>query len=215
MQRGLHHLQGMAGIGVGGARHKGRAGGDGLFERIDGMIKRAPRIRLALESQGRGGGGLFFGQAVNPVVHDNERHLDVPARGVAEMIAADGKRIAVPTEGEDVQIGSGQGNAGGKGQRAPMKEVNAMRLHKIGKPAGTADSGDADDFLVMQPGLLNELEEHRQNREIAASGTPSRVIRGEFFFGERLAVFGGGRGPGSFTSGGRHERQGVEWGTRG
>ena len=81
----------------------------------------------------------------------------------------------------------------GKRQRASVDVVRAVRLHKIRKPARTADARDADEFLVRQLALFNELEIQREHREIAATGTPRRVIGGEFLFRQTLALGIGGR----------------------
>ena len=111
VHRGLHHRQHVIGIRGRGARDERGAGGDGLFQRVDGIIHRAPLVGLALESERRRGRGLFFRQAINPVVHDHIGQLDVFARGVGEMVAADGKRVAVAAENKHVQIRPGKRNA--------------------------------------------------------------------------------------------------------
>ena len=178
----------MVGIRGRGARDKRGADRDGLLGRVDRIIHRAPGVGLALEPQRRRGRGLLFGQAIDLVVHDHQRHLDVLAGRVREMIAADGEGIAVAAEGEDVQIRAGERNAAGKGQRAAMQEVRAVRLHEIREPAGTADAGNGGDLLMPQLALFNQLEIQRQHREIAAAGTPSRMVGDDFFSGQRPCV---------------------------
>ena len=106
---------------------------------------------------------MLLGQAIDLVVHDHQRHFDVLARGVREMIAPDGEGIAITAEGEDVQVGAGQGNAAGKGQRAAMQEVRAMGLDEIRKPAGTADPGNGGDLLMPQLALFNQLKIKREH----------------------------------------------------
>jgi hypothetical protein len=49
------------------------------------------------------------------------------------------------------------------------------------------------NFLVPQFALFNELEVKREHREIAAAGTPRRVIGGDFLFRQALALEIGGR----------------------
>ena len=109
------------------------------------------------------------------------------------MIAANRIRVAVAAENKHVQIRPGKGNAAGKRQRAPVDEMHPVRLHKIRKPARTADARDADELLVGQLALFNELEIQREHREIAATGTPRRVIGGEFLFRQPLALGTGWR----------------------
>ena len=106
IHRGFHHRQNVIRIRGRRARDKRGTGGDGLFERIDRIIDRAPNVGLALEAERRRGRSLFLGEAVNPVVHHAIGHLDVLARGVGKMIAANRKRIAVAAEHEHVQVGT-------------------------------------------------------------------------------------------------------------
>ena len=103
------------------------------------------------------------------------------------MIAADGKRVAVAAEDEHVQVRARQRNAAGKRQRAAVNVMRAVGLHEIRKPAGAADAGDGGDLLVPQLALFNQLEIQREHGEIAAAGTPRRVVGGDFLFGQALA----------------------------
>ncbi len=96
-------------------------------------------------------------------------HLDVLARGVIEMIAADGERIAVAAEDKHMQVRASQRNAAGEGQSASMNEMRAVRLHEIRKAAGAADARDGRDLLVMNLPLLDQLEVKREDGEIAAA----------------------------------------------
>ena len=168
------------GLVLRGARDEGGAGGDGLLHRVDRVIHRAPDVGLALEAERRGGRGLFLGQAVDPVVHGHAGQLDVLAGGVGEMIAADGEEVAVAAEDEDVQVGPGERDAAGEGQRAAVNVVRAVGLHEIREPAGAADAGDGGDLLLPQLALLDQLEVEREHGEIAAAGTPGRDDRRRF-----------------------------------
>ena len=160
------------------------------------MIDGAPDVGLALEPERRGGRGLLLRQAVHLVVHDDVGHLDVLARGVREVITADGEGIAVAAKHEHVQVRSAEGHAGREGQGAAMNVVNAVRLHEIGKAAGAADAGDSRDLLVPDRALFDEFEVKREHREVTATGAPGRVIGGDFFLEERLAGGIGQRGRG-------------------
>ncbi len=170
-----------------GAGHKGGAGGNGLLHRVDRLVERAGDVGLALEADGRGGRGLLLGQAINPVVHDHVGHLDVLARGVVEMIAADGEGVAVAAEHEHMQVGPGQRNAAGKGQGAAVDVMRAVGLHEIRKPARAADAGDGGDLLMPQLALFDQLEIKREHGEITATGAPRGVIGGDFLFGQAFA----------------------------
>ncbi len=104
------------------------------------------------------------------------------------MVAADGKGVAVAAENKHVQVRPGERNAAGKRQRAPVNVMHAVRLHEIGKPARAADARDGGDFLLPQLALLDQLEIKREHREIAAAGTPRRMVGGNFLFRQALAL---------------------------
>jgi hypothetical protein len=74
---------------------------------------------LLLKPMGDVGEVCFLGQAIDEVVHDEIDHVDVLARAVIEMVAADGETVAVAAEQEDMQVGSGQADAGSKGTARP------------------------------------------------------------------------------------------------
>ena len=152
-----------------------------------GLVHRAPNVRLAFETQRRSRRGLLFGQAIDPVVHDDVSHLDVLARGMVDMIPANGKRVAVAAKDEDVQIGPRQRDAAGKGQGAAMNEMGAVGLDKIGEPAGTTDAGHGGDLFLPQFALLNQFEIEGQNGKVAATRAPGGMVGRDFLFGQRLA----------------------------
>ena len=54
---------------------------------------------------------------------------------MVEVVASDGKGIAVAAEDKHIQILPRERNAGGKGQRAAVDVVCAVCLHKIREPA--------------------------------------------------------------------------------
>src|SRR5271155_5842886 len=65
--------------------------------------------------------------------------------------------------------------------------MRTVRLDEIWKPAGAADTRDGRDFFVPQLALFNQLEIKREHGEVAAAGTPSRMVGGDLFFGQALA----------------------------
>ena len=155
---GFHHGKQMLGIGVRAARHKGGSSRDGLLHRVDRLVHRSPHVRLALEADRAGRGGLFLGQAVHVVIHHHVGEVHVFAGAMVEVIAADGEGIAVAAEDKHIQILPRERDAGGKGQRAAVDIVRAVGLHKIREPATAADTGHGGKFLVMQAAVLDELE---------------------------------------------------------
>ena len=50
-----------------------------------------------------------------------------------EMVAADGKTVAVAPEEKNMQVGAGQADAGSKRNGAAVNEVRAVTVDEIGK----------------------------------------------------------------------------------
>ena len=188
VHRSFHHLEDVIRIRVRGAGHEGRARRDGLLHRVDGAVTAAPNVGLGLVAERGGGRGLVLGQAVDPVVHHAIGQLHVLARGVGEVIAADGEGIAVAAEDEDVEVRARERNAAGEGQRATVDEVRAVRLHEVGEAAGAADAGHGGDLLVVHLALLDELEVEREHGEVSAAGAPRGVVGGDLLLRKTFSV---------------------------
>ncbi len=140
-----------------------------------------------LETNRRGRRGLLLRQAIDEIVHDEVSHVDVLARAVIEMVAADGEAVAVAAEEKDVEIGPGQADAGGERDGAPVNEMRAVAVHEIGEARGTTDPGEGDDLLVIELPFLDHFVIGGEDGEVAAAGAPGRVIGGDGFLGEFLA----------------------------
>ena len=130
IHRALDHLNHVIDLGSVRARNESGAGADQLFHRIDGLIDRAGRIGLALEPNRGSRRSLFLGQAIDEIVHDEIDHVDVLARAVIEMVAADRETVTVAAEQKDIQIRPGQTDAAGERDGAAMNEVGAVPLTK-------------------------------------------------------------------------------------
>src|SRR5437763_15805973 len=122
-----------------GARDEGGPGANELFHWIDRHVDRAGRVGFAFETDRRRGRGLLFGQAIDEVVHDEIDEVDVLARAVIEMVAADGETVAVATEQKDVQVGPGQTDTAGERNGATVNEVRAVAVDEIRKARRTTD----------------------------------------------------------------------------
>jgi hypothetical protein len=106
---------------------------------------------------------------------------------MGKMVSADGEGIAVAAKDEEIEVLPAEGDAGGKGQRAAVNEMDAVALHKIRETAAATNAGDGGDFLVMDAAVLDELEIECEHGEIAATGAPRGVIGCKIFFLQRFA----------------------------
>ena len=129
----LDHLDHVIDLGSVGARDEAGPGADEFFHRIDRHVDRAGRVGLGFETDGRRGRGLLFGQAIDEVVHDEIDQVDVLARAVLEMVAADGEAVAVAAKEENVQVGPGQADAGSERDGAAVNEVRAEAIDEVGE----------------------------------------------------------------------------------
>ena len=78
-----------------------------------------------------------------------------------EMVAADGKTVAVAPKQKNMQVGPGQADAGSKRNGAAVNEVRAVTVDEIGKTRRTADPGKRDDLFVIELAFLENLVEGR------------------------------------------------------
>src|SRR2546425_974085 len=126
----FYHMFDLRGVS---ARDERGPGADEFFHRVNRLIDRAGWIGLGFKPDGRRGRGLFLRQAIDKVVHDEIGHVDVLARAVIEMVAADGETVAIAAEEKDVEVGTGQADAGGKWDGAAVNVVRAVAVDEIGK----------------------------------------------------------------------------------
>ena len=183
----LDHLDHV--VDLGGVRpgDEARPGADELFHRVHRLVDRAGRVGLRFETDGRRGRGLLLGQAIDEVVHDEVDQVDVLARAVIEMVAADGEAVAVAAEEKDVQVGPGQADAGRERDGAAVNEMRAVAVHEIREARGTTDPGEGDDLLVIELPFLEDFVIGSEHREVAAARTPGGVIGRYGLFCELLA----------------------------
>src|SRR5204863_3794697 len=143
---------------------------------IDRLIDRALRVGFALESDRRRRRGLLFGQAIDEVVHDEIGHVDVLARAVIDMIAADGETVAVAAKEEDVQVRPGQADAGRERDGTAVNVMRAVAVDEIGKTRRATDARERDDLFVIELAFLEEFVEGRQNRKVPTTWAPGWMV---------------------------------------
>src|SRR5688572_9314100 len=101
------------------------------------------------------------------------------------MVATDGEAVAIAAEYEHMQVVAAERDAGGKRQGAAVDVVTAVRVDEIGEARRAADAGEGHDFFLRIVELLEDLVEGGQHGEVAAAGTPRRVVGEEDLLGER------------------------------
>ncbi len=175
----LHHVLDLRRMRAG---HESRPAGEKLAHGIGRAIEGPPGIGLRLEARRRSGRSLLLRQTVDEVVHDDIGHAEVLAAGMIEMVAANGKTVAIAAKHEHVQIVTAQADSRSERQRAAVDEVAAVRIDEIRKARRTADAGQSNDILLGQAELFDGLVVGGQDGEVAATRTPSRMVRRQAFF---------------------------------
>ncbi len=120
----------------------------------------------------RGGRGLASGHGVEQIVHADDFQIDVAARGVDQMIAADGGKIAVPGIDDHVQLWVGQFETGGKRNRAAVGGMERIEFDVARHASGTADAGDQGERLQIDFRFDEGAGERVHGGANAASWTP-------------------------------------------
>ena len=112
------------------AADPGRAEGDRELARVDGRLRIAPVRGLGLVAGRRRGRGLALRQAVDLVVHHEVRDVEVAARGVEEVVAADRDAVAVAADRDDVELRPRELDTARERERAAVDAVEAERRRR-------------------------------------------------------------------------------------
>ena len=89
-----------------------------------------------------------------------------------QVVAADGEQVAVARIDHHVQLGIGQLQAGGEGNRAAVRGVERIQVHVAGDASGAANAGHDGNILQVQVGLGQRAGEGVDAGADAASRTP-------------------------------------------
>ena len=199
--RGEHRGEVLA-VGVDRAGHEGALGAQGQRDRVERVVHRAHRGRLG-DLAGLGGGGvLTLGQAVDPVVEQQDRHVDVAAQRVDQVVAADRERVAVAGDDPHREVLARGGQAGRNRGGTPVDRVHAVGVEVVREAAGAADAGDEHDVLAAQPEVGQEGLHGLEHGVVTAPGAPADLLVGrEVLAGLGLALTDGGDALGAGAEG--------------
>src|SRR5262249_35764823 len=172
----LEHLLHVGDVAIDRASHERGARRQRERARGERSIGRPHRRRFRDLAQFAGRRVLALRQPVDPVVEEQDGHVDVPAQHVEQMIAADAEAVAVARHHEDLQIGARQLEPGGDGRSPPVDRVKAVRVHVVREPARAADPGDEHDVLPGNAEIRHRLLHGAQDRVIPAARAPPNVL---------------------------------------
>ena len=182
-------------VGVGRAGHERGLGAEGQRDRVERVVHRAHRGGLGdLADLGRRG-VLALGQAVDPVVEQQDLEVDVAAQRVDQVVATDREGVTVAGDDPHRQVTARRGQAGGDGRGAPVDRVHAVGVEVVREARGAADARDEDDVLALEPEVGQEALHRGEDRVVAAAGAPAHLlVGGELLLGLPGRVLAAGAG---------------------
>src|SRR5271157_5791457 len=89
-----------------------------------------------------------------------------------QVIAADSKQVAVTGVHHHIQLGIGQLQAGGEGQRTAVGGVKRVEIDVSGDASGAADTGDDRQVLDVDLGVDQSASEGVYAGSDTAAGAP-------------------------------------------
>ena len=179
------HLREVHGIRRHAARDERGSRAQREGERVERPIDGPVRARLRLLPQLAGRRRLPLRQSVDAIVEEQDLQIDIAAQGVDEVVAADGKPVAVAGHHEDRQLGPRHLEARRDGRSAAVDAVYPVSVHVVGKAARAADAADEHDVLLGHVQLGHHLLHGGEDGEVGAAGAPAHfLIADEIFLGQ-------------------------------
>src|SRR5207249_3618442 len=115
-------------------------------------------------------------KAIDLVVHDDVREVDVAPRRVQEVGQADAEAVAVAAGRKDGEVGVGDLDAGGQRQDAAVDAMDPERSEVRRDVAGAADAGGQDGAVGVEGEVGGGLLQGGEHAEVAAAGAPDGVF---------------------------------------
>ena len=83
---------------------------------------------------------MALGQAIDPVVEQQDREVDVAAQGMDEVVAANRQRITVTGDDPHPEVLAGRGDTGGDRGGPAVDGVHAIRVDVVGESRRAANA---------------------------------------------------------------------------
>ena len=191
--RRLEHLGEVLAVGVHRPRDEGALRAERERDRVEGGVHAAHRRGFRHQARLRGRAVLPLGQAVDAVVEEQDRHVDVAPHRVDEVVATDREGVAVTRHDPHGQVGAARRQTRRDRRRATVDRVHAVRVEVVREPRGAADAGDEGDVFLAQAQLGQEALDGREDGVVAAPRAPAHLlVGGEVLAGLLLALGEGG-----------------------
>src|ERR1039458_2202209 len=131
----------------GPARDINRARRLDQVRQIERWLEHTVRIRGSSRVIRSGGSGLAASHGVDQIVHADDLQINVAACGVDQMIAPDGRKVAVTGIDDDVQLWVCQFEPGGERDGAAVRGMERIQFDVARHAPSTADARDQGQRL--------------------------------------------------------------------
>ena len=170
------HLLHVTAIHVVGTGDKGRLGTERHRDGVERLIDRAHRRGLGDLADLARRRVLAFGQAVDLVVEQQDRQVDVAAKRMDQVVATDRQHVAVAADDPHVEIRAGHGEAGGDRRRAAVDRVHPVGVHVVREAGSAADAGDEHGVLSTDLEFGHQQLHGGEDRVIPTAGAPANLL---------------------------------------
>ena len=169
----LQYLYGARCISCYGTGKEMSAGAKAKFCWAEGVFHSTIGAALADKSARAGGRVLALGKTIDAVVQQNHVQVNVPAVGMYEVVATDGKAVAVAANLPYGKAWVGHLATGCNGGGTTVYGVHAISRHIVGQTAGAADAGDYCNVFRCNAYLGHSLVQGGEEEVVTTTGAPS------------------------------------------
>jgi hypothetical protein len=172
------HLLKMPGIVVDRPRREGRPRPEGEADRVEGVIDRTHRRRGGHHVESRRRRVLALREAIHAIVEEEDLEVEVAPDRVKQVVAADRQPVAIPRHHPHRELGTAGLDSRGERRGASVNRVEAIRVHVVREAARATDARNEHHVLARDAELWHQPLHVRENRVVAAAGTPADVLVG-------------------------------------
>ena len=129
----LDELREVLGVGAVAPSDVRRAVHDGGRDGVDGILEISERRAFGLHVGAAGGRDLARGQAIDLIVHHQVGEVDITARGMHQVVAADAVAVTVAAGRDDGELVVPQLGSRRHRERAPVQGVHAVGVEVAGQ----------------------------------------------------------------------------------
>lgn len=133
---------------------------------------------------------MTFGETVNPIVKQQDGHVQIAPQQVKQVVSADAEAITIAGDDPDREVGIGDFHAGGDSGGAAVDGVKPVGVHVIGESARAADARNDHEVFTRNAEFRQRALERVEDGVIAATGAPADIVRSDKVLASEPRNFG-------------------------